>query len=40
MDRNMWRDRFGRGLEPVVRLLNNDDSECENPVLENLRWER
>ena len=24
LDRNMWRDRFGRGFEPVVRLLNDD----------------
>ena len=21
LDRNMWRERFGRGFEPVVRLL-------------------
>ena len=21
----MWRDRFGRGFEPVVRLLDDDD---------------
>ena len=25
LDRNMWRDRFGRGFEPVVRLLDGDD---------------
>ena len=25
LDRNMWRDRFGRGFEPVVRLLFDDD---------------
>ena len=26
LDRNMWRDRFGRGFEPVVRLLDDDDT--------------
>ena len=25
LDRSMWRDRFGRGFEPVVRLLDDDD---------------
>ena len=25
LDRNMWRDRFERGFEPVVRLLDDDD---------------
>ena len=25
LDRNMWRDRFGRGFEHVVRLLDDDD---------------
>ena len=25
LDRTMWRNRFGEGFEPVVRLLNNDD---------------
>ena len=25
VDRNIWRDRFGRGFEPVVRLLDDDD---------------
>ena len=25
VDRNMWSDRFGRGFEPVVRLLDDDD---------------
>jgi len=22
LDRTMWRNRFGRGFEPVVRILN------------------
>jgi hypothetical protein len=26
IDRTMWRDRFGRGVGPVVRLLNDDDN--------------
>jgi hypothetical protein len=25
LDSNMWRDRFGRGFEPVVRLVDVDD---------------
>ena len=25
LDRNMWRGRFGRDFEPVVRLLDDDD---------------
>ena len=25
LDRSMWRERFGRGFEPVVRLLDDDD---------------
>ena len=24
LDRSMWRGRFGRGFEPVVRLLHDD----------------
>ena len=24
VDRNMWRDRLGRGFEPAVRLLDGD----------------
>ena len=25
--RNMWRDRFGRGFEPVVRILDDDNDD-------------
>ena len=28
LDRSMWRDRFGRGFGPVVRLLDDDDDVC------------
>ena len=27
LDQNMWRGRLGRGFEPVVRLLDDDDDE-------------
>ena len=27
VDRNMWRDRFGRGFEPVVRRMLDDDDD-------------
>ena len=27
LDCNMWRDRFGRGFESVVRLLDADDDD-------------
>ena len=27
LDRSMWRNRFGRGFEPVVRLLDDDDDD-------------
>ena len=33
LDRNMWRDRFGRGFEPVVRLLDDDDESGRNVTL-------
>ena len=26
LDRTMWRNRFGRGFGPVVRLLNNNNN--------------
>ena len=32
LDRSMWRGRFGRGFEPVVRLLDDDIAECRGPV--------
>ena len=27
VDRNMWRDRFGRGIGPVVRQTDDDDDD-------------
>ena len=30
LDRNMWRNRFGRGFEPVDRLLDGDDCDSQN----------
>ena len=27
LDRSVWRNRFGRGFEPVVRLLDDDDDD-------------
>ena len=30
LDRNMWRDRFGRSYEPVVRLLDVDEVKPSN----------
>ena len=29
LDRSMWRDRFGRGFEPVVRLLDDDEKNMQ-----------
>jgi hypothetical protein len=26
LDRTMWRNRFGGGFEPVVRILNEQDT--------------
>ena len=33
LDRNMWRGRFGRDFEPVVRLLDDDDLTREIAIL-------
>ena len=30
LDRNMWRDCFGRSYEPVVRLLDVDEVKPSN----------
>ena len=36
VDRNMWRNRFGRGFEPVVRLLVDDI--CNQPHTPKFTW--
>ena len=38
VDRNMWRDRFGRGFEPVVRLLDDDDDDDDDDYIAELAW--
>ena len=32
VDRIMWRDRFGRGFEPVVRQLDDDDYDGDDII--------
>jgi len=39
LDRTMWRNRFGRGVGPVIRLLNElcasccFNTQCCNPII-------
>ena len=33
MDRTMWKDRFRRGFEPVVRLLDDVDTRSDSKVM-------
>ena len=35
LDRNMWRNRFGRGFEPAVRLLDDDEVIIHNIWIEH-----
>jgi hypothetical protein len=30
LDRTLWRTRFGRGCEPVVRLRDDDDDDDDD----------
>lgn len=37
LDRTVWRTRFGRGCEPVVRLRDDDDDDdIDKPFSANL----
>ena len=33
VDHNMWRDRFGRGFETVVKLLDIDDASTRSQIM-------